>query len=160
MDNDKTTQAVRTSAERISTEARRQRRDINGTTKHLHLDPRIVEELKKEGHLCWVNDDLKGHLHYLEEIGYRYVTNREAYGDRKDLDPEGKVVVRYGTADDKNNPQDIYLMVQPWMFYEEDMASLDASNNKLDRLIETGENDVTKSTGRTIEYLTHKNDKR
>lgn len=150
--------AVRTTADRISKRQRRMRKEFNGMSRHLNLDPEIVKELKKEGHLVWANDDLKGHLLYLEDIGYRYVTNREAYGERSDKNPDDKAMVRYGVADEKNTPQDIYLMVQPWEFYYEDQAAAELQNDLMDRKIETGEDEELKlSTGRKVQYSTNHN---
>lgn len=145
-------EAVRTTADRINKETRRSRREFNGTTRHLTLDPRIVEELSQEGHLCFVNDDRRGHLTYLEDIGYRFVTNREAYGEREGLKPDNRVVVRYGTADDKGTPQDIYLMLQPWKFYNEDQEVLAAATSEIDHQIEEGGKEVQRGYGRTVQY--------
>jgi hypothetical protein len=150
-------EAVRTSADRVAKEGRRMRREFNGTTQHLVIDPRIVEDLQKEGHLAWINDDLKGHIEYMRDIGYRHITNSEAYGERTDLEPDAKVKVRFGTANEKGDAQDIYLMLQPWDFYNEDQKAMDEQNGKLDQLISNGENDVDKSTGRTVQYATNKN---
>jgi hypothetical protein len=147
-------EAVRSSADRISNETRRMRREFNGTTQHFQLDPRVVVELSQRGHLCWCNDDLKGHLRYLEQIGYTYVTNREAYGDRTDMEPEARATVRYGVADDKNTPQDTYLMIQPWEFYEEDMKQLDLQNSAVDKKIVSEGKEVEKSYDHRV-TLTH-----
>lgn len=148
--------AVRSSADRLTREARRARRTFNGTEQHFALDPRIAEELDREGHTCWVNDDLKGHLAYLERVGYRFVTNREAYGEREGLSPEARACVRYGTADDKGTPQDVYLMLQPWEFYREDQEAINEMNDSRDQQIRVGEADVQKGYGRQLEYKTNK----
>ncbi len=147
-------EAVRTSADRISTEGRRMRREFNGTTQHFQLDPRVLEELGQRGHLCWCNDDLKGHLLYLEQIGYTYVTNREAYGDRTDMEPDARATVRYGVADDKNAPQDIYLMIQPWKYYNEDMEQQNKLNSAVDKKIVSEGKDVEKGYDHKVQ-LTH-----
>jgi len=145
--------ATRTTAERISKESRRARREFNGTTKHFYLDPRVVEELSKEGHMAWLNDDLKGGLLRAEDLGYRYITNREAYGERNDLDPEAKAKVRYGTADKEGTPQDIYLMLQPWEFYNEDVQIREDANKAVDEQIQRGaDDDVSTSYGKRIAY--------
>ncbi len=145
-------EAVRTSADRISKETRRSRREINGTVRHLALDERIVAELSQEGHLCFVNDDCKGHLKHLEDIGYKYVTNGEAYGLREGLESSDRVKIRFGTADKDGTPQDIYLMLQPWEFYNEDMQEIDKMNSAMDSNIRDGGKDVDKHYGRKIEY--------
>lgn len=144
---------IRTSAERIAGETRRSRREFNGTVLHLQLDTRVVEELSQKGHLCWVNDDLKGSMRMYEQIGYRYITNREAYGAREDLEPEDRVCVRFGTADKDNHPQDIYLMIQPWAFYEEDQAEIQKANDKIDKQIVEGDNiSPVKGEQRKVKY--------
>jgi len=131
-----TKEVVRTVADRIATEGRRARREINGTIKHLALDQRIIDELGQKGHLYWANDnDTKLPLSMLEDLGYRYVTNREAFGEAATNDPDGKVKVRYGVADTKGTPQDIYLMSQPWEFYNEDRKQIEQANNMLDKKI-------------------------
>jgi len=142
--------AVRTSADRISTESRRSRREFNGTVQHFALDPRVIEELNTKGHPAFVNDDGKGRLRRMEDIGYRYVTNREAYGDRKDLNPEDKVVIRYGTRDYEGTPQDIYLMIQPWEFWKEDQKAFDKANSKVDQLIQETGKEVERSIGHKV----------
>ena len=145
-------EATRTTADRIRKEGRRSRREFNGTTMHLALDPRVVEELSQEGHLCFVNDDLKGSLTNLEDIGYRFVTNGEAYGDRQDLNKNDRVKIRYGTADKKGTPQDIYLMLQPWEFYNEDQKAMEEANNMVDKQIQDGGKEVDGNYGRAVKY--------
>jgi len=147
--------AVRTTADRISTEGRRCRREFNGTTQHLGLDPRVVAELSQEGHLCWCNDDQKGNLQYLESIGYRFITNREAYGERDNMSPDDRAKVRYGTCDDKGTAQDIYLMSQPWDFYNEDQEAMANQQAGMDKTIMAGGKEIDKHYGRKIEYQTN-----
>lgn len=146
-------EVTRTTAERMGKEGRRARREFNGTTKHFYLDPRVVKELSQEGHLAWLNDDLRGGLLRAEDLGYRYVLNREAYGDRKDLDPDAKAMVRYGTADKEGRPQDIYLMLQPWVYYNEDVQIREDANKAVDEHIMRGaDDDVQQSYGKRINY--------
>ena len=147
-----TEEATRSSADRISKETRRSRREFNGTTRHLALDARVVEDLAKEGHLCFINDDLKGSLQYYQDIGYRFVTNGEAYGDRDELSAADRVKIRYGTADEKGTPQDIYLMLQPWEFYNEDLKQINEANREVDRQIVDSGNDVSGGYGRSVTY--------
>lgn len=144
--------AVRTTADRISREGRRARREFNGTNRHLALDPRVIEDLSKSGHLCWCNDDGKGHLANLESIGYRFVTIAEAYGEREGLDPNDRVKVRYGTCDEKGSPQDIYLMLQPWEFYNEDMEQLAEASNMVDDNIRQEGKDIERGYGHSVKY--------
>jgi len=145
--------AVRTAADRISTQRRRSRREINGTIKHLGLDPAIVAELSQQGHLAWLNaDDPHKPLSMYEDLGYRYVTNSEAYGERDGLNPDARAVVRYGTCDKDNNPQDIYLMLQPWQFHDEDQAVLNEANGKLDKLVKNAGKDQSGGYGLEVKY--------
>ena len=142
--------AVRGAADRIAGQSRRARREINGTVRHLHIDAAIQAELEQQGHLYWANDDLRGGITELENIGYRHVLNQEAFGDREGLDLGGKVKVRYGTADNAGTPQDIYLMIQPWEFYKEDMEALEAANAQVDANITRGDGDVSRGFGRNV----------
>lgn len=144
--------AVRTEADRISTETRRSRRDFGGGTRHFVLDQRVIDELSQRGHLCWINDDGKGHLQEMEDVGYQYVLNREAYGNREELPAEDRVKIRHGTRDDKGNPQDTYLMVQSWKFYNEDQEALNEETKKVDQQIMKQGDEVGNQYGKKIEY--------
>lgn len=142
---------TRNAAERLT---RRAKRSINGGTQHFYLDPQVVEDLSKEGHLAWLNDDLKGSLLKAQDLGYRFVTNREAYGPREDLKPEDRAHVRHGIADKQGNPQDIYLMLQPWPFYKEDKQILEDHVEAYDKLVRGVDPAVERSYGRRTDYKT------
>ena len=146
-----TPEATRNEADRVRTEGRRATMSINGGTKKLELNPRIREVLDKEGYLYW-GRDIPGELENLEDLGYRYVTNREAYGDARHGELDDRVKVFGGIKDKQGNPMYQYLMLQPWDWREEDLKVIRDHNDNLDKRITREGADIKHGYGFKVKY--------
>lgn len=145
------TNATRGEADRVRSEGRRSTMSINGGNKKLTLDPRIVEVLNKDGYLYW-GRDLPGELEGLEDLGYKYVTNREAYGDSRHGELEERVKVYGGIKDKEGNPMYQYLMIQAWEYRNEDLKIIADYNDQKDKAITSEGSNIKHGYGFKVKY--------